>query len=145
MTKLCAMTVGSIIQNFSVCTPGLSIRCVVTVRLTLSDVLRSHCRFIVASLEPVCDMMLTTCGVSPSTEMAYFKPSWARTSLRGDRFAHTFTGPAVESVIVYSRWGLFALGATGGAVIGAGSMPAPVRPMPGMRSHDTPFAPTARE
>jgi hypothetical protein len=63
--------------------------------------------------------------------------------LRGDRYAHTFTGPAVFSVIRYSSRGP-APGAWLGAVTGNGSMPAPVRPMPGSRRQLAPPAATAR-
>ena len=52
-TSRCTTTVGSTIQIFSTWTPGVPIVCVVVVTLTLSEVFRSHCLFMVLSLAPV--------------------------------------------------------------------------------------------
>src|SRR5690242_2073364 len=101
------MTVGSTIQNLSVCTPGAPTRCVVTVTLALLDVLRSHCRFIVVSSAPVAFVTFTICGAASSIDIAYWRPAVGRTLLRGDRIALICTGPLDVSVIVYSRCGLF--------------------------------------
>ncbi len=52
------------------------------------------------------------------------------------------TGPVVKRLTRYSRRGPAPPGVCRGAVTGHGSIPAPVRPMPGMRCQPTPPAPT---
>jgi hypothetical protein len=64
------ITVGSTIQSLRTCTPGCAIWCVVTVRLTLSEVLRSHWRFIDVSSAPVAFVTSTTCGGASSIATA---------------------------------------------------------------------------
>jgi hypothetical protein len=86
-TSFCTTTVGSTIQTLIVCRPGLRIRCVVTVRFMLSEVLRSHWRFMAVSSAPVALVMFTTCGRAPSIETAYLSPSGESIRLRGDRWA----------------------------------------------------------
>src|SRR5450759_716106 len=142
--SFCTTTVGSTIQNFTVCTPGFAMTCVVTVRFTLSEVFLRHCRFMVASLAPVAVLMLTSWGAASSIETAYCSPPCARTSLRGDRYARTFTDPLLNVVIVYSSRGLLPPGVWLDAVTGNGSAPESVRPMSGMRVHVTPLLLTAR-
>gem|GEM_PF-1819490 len=50
ISSRCRITAGSAIRHFSVCPPGRPIGCTVVVTLTVSEVLRSHRRFIA---EPV--------------------------------------------------------------------------------------------
>src|SRR2546429_9535859 len=97
----------------------------VQVTLTLSDVLRSQPRFIVVSLAPVAVVMFTSCGAASSTEMAYRRPSGDRAGLRGDRYAQTCAGPAVNSGVRYSSRGLSPPAGWLGPVTGNG--PRPVR------------------
>src|SRR5215469_8183920 len=137
------MTVGETIQNLRVCTPGELMVWVVAMRATFSDVIRSHCRFIDASLAPVATVSLTICGASSSMETAYFSPSVGKTLARGDRYAQTVTWPVVNKVMVYSSRGLRPPGCTADAVTGAGVIPEPVLPMSGIRAQDTGPAPTA--
>ena len=76
--------------------------------------------------------------------MAYCSPPWASTSLRGDRYAQTFTDPLLNVVMVYSSRGLLPPGVWLDAVTGNGSTPESVRPMSGMRIQVTPLLLTAR-
>ena len=69
-TSFWTTTVGSTIQNLRTCAPGALMTWVVDVRATLSEVIRSHCLFIVASLAPVAVVTLTICGEASSMEMA---------------------------------------------------------------------------
>src|SRR4051812_30899031 len=141
MTSFWTTTAGSIIQTFSTCGPGASTTCFVEVRFTLSEVVRSHWRFMVMSSAPVAFVMLTTWGSASSNEIAYLSPSPVSTLLRGERYAQTVTGPAVNSVVRYSSRGPDP-GARLAAVTGNGVIPAPVRPRSGIRRHDTGPGPT---
>src|SRR5947207_414865 len=134
------MTVGSTIQNLSVCTPGAATTCVVTVTLALLDVLLSHCRFIVVSSAPVTLVTLTICGAAPSIDTAYLRPSVGRTLLRGDRMALTETVPLDVSVIVYSRCGLLPPGVYETVSGATAATPSPVLPMPGRPCQPGPTA-----
>src|SRR6266496_1636290 len=122
-TMFCRTTVGSTSQNRMRCTPGRVIMCVVAVRLTLAE---------------VAVVTFTICGASLSTEIAYRRPTVGWVLLRGDRYAHTVTGPVVVSVVVYSSRGLLPPGlVTLGVVVGDTSTPAPVRPRSGSATHRT--------
>src|SRR5688572_2113562 len=136
------MTVGSTIQNFSVCTPA-PISWVVHVIVVLSDVLRSHCRFMPPSSDPVTWVMFTICGAPSSIETAYLRPSVGSTLLRGCSIVDRVTGPGDVVVNVYSRRGLSPPGVWLAAFDGHGVMPLPVLAMSGSTCQPIPFAPTA--
>src|SRR5262245_32913932 len=94
---------------------------------------------------PVAVVVLTT-WIGPSSMLtAYRMPSPWSTLLRGDRYAHTVTGPAVKSVMVYARCGPSPPGARLAAVAGNAFTPSPVRPRSSMDCQTSPASPTARD